>query len=54
MKNRFVSLWKRVFLITVSLFLITAGSAFAAGFALVEQSASGLGNAFSGGGCQCS
>jgi long-chain fatty acid transport protein len=49
MKNRFVSVWGSVFLIAVSLFLISTGSAFAAGFALIEQSVSGLGNAFSGG-----
>jgi long-chain fatty acid transport protein len=49
MKNRFVYVWGSVFLIAVSLLLIPAGSAFAAGFALIEQSVSGLGNAFSGG-----
>ena len=49
MKNKFVYFWRRIFLITISLFLISTGSAFAAGFGLVEQSVSGLGNAFSGG-----
>lgn len=38
-----------VFFITFSLFIFTNGSAFAAGFALIEQSVSGLGTAYSGG-----
>jgi len=48
-ENQFLSKWKGVLLIGVCIFLISAGSALGAGFALVEQSVSGLGNAFAGG-----
>ena len=49
MKHQFPSKWKGVLLIGVCIFFISAGSALGAGFALVEQSVSGLGNAFAGG-----
>ncbi|OGW47085.1 MAG: hypothetical protein A2Y66_06435 [Nitrospirae bacterium RBG_13_41_22] len=49
MKHQFLSKWKGVLLIGACIFLISAGSALGAGFALVEQSVSGLGNAFAGG-----
>ncbi|SHJ20772.1 long-chain fatty acid transport protein [Malonomonas rubra DSM 5091] len=44
-------MWKKCTapLIGLGLLLATAGSSFAAGFALIEQSVSGLGNAFAGG-----
>lgn len=35
--------------LSLVLFLITSGTVFAAGFAIIEQSVSGLGNAFAGG-----
>lgn len=49
MEHQFLSKWKRVLLIGACIFLISTGSALGAGFALVEQSVSGLGNAFAGG-----
>ncbi len=49
MKKGVLSSWRSALLISVILLLISAGSAFAAGFALIEQSMSGLGNAYSGG-----
>ena len=49
MEHQFLSKWKGVLLIGACIFLISAGSALGAGFALVEQSVSGLGNAFAGG-----
>jgi long-chain fatty acid transport protein len=49
MKKGFLSSWGKALLITLILVLVSAGSVFAAGFALVEQSMSGLGNAYSGG-----
>jgi len=48
-EHQFLSKWKGVLLIGACIFLISAGSALGAGFALVEQSVSGLGNAFAGG-----
>ena len=49
MKKGALSLWSSALLIAVILLFVSAGSAFAAGFALIEQSVSGLGNAFAGG-----
>lgn len=49
MEHQILSKWKGVLLIGACIFLISAGSALGAGFALVEQSVSGLGNAFAGG-----
>ena len=49
MKKGALSLWSSALLIAVILLFVSAGSAFAAGFALVEQSMSGLGNAYAGG-----
>ncbi|MFA6054262.1 MAG: outer membrane protein transport protein [Thermodesulfovibrionales bacterium] len=49
MKKGLLSSWGKVLLITLILVLVSAGSVFAAGFALIEQSMSGLGNAYSGG-----
>lgn len=39
----------RIGLLVLFLLFVTAGSSYAAGFALIEQSASGMGNAFAGG-----
>ncbi len=49
MKKGFLSSWGKALLLTFILVLVSAGSVFAAGFALIEQSVSGLGNAYSGG-----
>jgi long-chain fatty acid transport protein len=55
MKKGLLSSWRKALLISLILILIlililvSAGSVFAAGFALIEQSMSGLGNAYSGG-----
>ena len=49
MKKGLLSSWGKALLITLILVLVSAGSVFAAGFALIEQSMSGLGNAYSGG-----
>jgi long-chain fatty acid transport protein len=49
MEHRFLSKWKEVLFIVVCIFFISVGSAMGAGFALVEQSVGGLGNAFAGG-----
>jgi long-chain fatty acid transport protein len=49
MKKRRLCYRMNVVLMTVCISLIAAGSAFSAGFALIEQSVSGLGNAYAGG-----
>ena len=49
MKNRRLCKRMYVLLMAVCISLIAAGSAFGAGFALVEQNVSGLGNAYAGG-----
>lgn len=49
MKNRCLSKWRGVVLIAACLLLFSAGSASGAGFALIEQGVSGLGNAYAGG-----
>jgi long-chain fatty acid transport protein len=48
-KNQRISSRISVVLMVFCISLIVAGSAFGAGFALIEQSVSGLGNAYSGG-----
>jgi len=49
MKKGLLYSWGKALLITLILVLVSAGSVFASGFALIEQSMSGLGNAYSGG-----
>lgn len=49
MKNLFNFSLKTVVLTTVFILSVTCGSALGAGFALIEQSVSGLGNAYAGG-----
>lgn len=49
MKSTLICKWKRVLLFVLSIVLVSAGTASGAGFALVEQGVSGLGNAFAGG-----
>jgi long-chain fatty acid transport protein len=48
-KNQRLGCRMYVVLMVFCIFLMVSGSAFGAGFALVEQSVSGLGNAYSGG-----
>ena len=49
MKNQSLCKWMGVLFFIVCISFMSAGSAFGAGFALVEQSISGLGNAYAGG-----
>ena len=49
MKNRFQSNWQGIFFIVACIFFVSSAPAFGAGFGLIEQSVSGLGNAFAGG-----
>ncbi|OGW37213.1 MAG: hypothetical protein A2Y97_11600 [Nitrospirae bacterium RBG_13_39_12] len=49
MKKFSIFMFRGVILVPLFIFLITPGSAHGAGFALIEQSVSGLGNAFAGG-----
>jgi long-chain fatty acid transport protein len=49
MKSQWLHGWKGVFLFVLSTVFIFTESALGAGFALTEQSVSGLGNAFAGG-----
>ncbi len=49
MKNQFLSKWIGVLFIVVCMVFIFTSSVFGAGFALIEQSVSGLGNAYAGG-----
>lgn len=49
MKSRILSYWRVVFFAVVCMSLMFSGSAFSAGFALVEQGVKGLGNAYAGG-----
>jgi len=49
MKNQLLHRWNTVLLIVLCGVLTATGSALGAGFALVEQSVTGLGNAFAGG-----
>lgn len=47
--KRFFGEAAKTFILTVFLFLFSAGQALAAGFALIEQGVAGLGNAYAGG-----
>ncbi len=49
MKGQLPCRWKGVLLFVLCIVFISTGSALGAGFALVEQSVAGLGNAFAGG-----
>ncbi len=49
MKIRILFRWKVVLFIALCMSLMFSGSAFCAGFALIEQGVSGLGNAYAGG-----
>lgn len=49
MRERLLCRWRTVLIFGVCIFFFSIGSAFGSGFALIEQSASGLGNAFAGG-----
>jgi long-chain fatty acid transport protein len=49
MKHHFSSSSTAVFLLAACMIFLASGSAMGAGFALIEQSASGLGNAYAGG-----
>ena len=49
MKSHLICRWRGALLFAVCLVLILSGSAMGAGFALIEQSVGGLGNAFAGG-----
>jgi long-chain fatty acid transport protein len=49
MRKSIVCKRSAVFIFWVLILLFSAGSAFGSGFALIEQSASGIGNAFAGG-----
>lgn len=49
MENLCLSKWRGVVLIAACIFFISAGSASGAGFALIENGISGLGNAYAGG-----
>lgn len=49
MEHRFCRTCEKVALILVFILFIASGSAMGAGFALIEQSVSGLGNAYAGG-----
>ncbi len=49
MKSQLLCRWKGALLFVLCVVFISTGSALAAGFALIEQSVSGLGNAFAGG-----
>lgn len=49
MKGQLLRRWKGVLLFVLCIVFVSTGSAFGAGFGLVEQSVAGLGNAFAGG-----
>lgn len=49
MKKGYVVAFSSIFLAVVTIIFFSTGSAFGAGFSLIEQSMSGLGNAYSGG-----
>ena len=49
MKSQLLCRWKGALLFVLCVVFISTGSALGAGFALIEQSVSGLGNAFAGG-----
>jgi long-chain fatty acid transport protein len=49
MERSFSGQWESALFITACIVLISAGSAFGAGFALIEQGVGGLGNAYAGG-----
>jgi len=49
MKGQLLCRWKGVSLFVLCIVFISTGSALGAGFALIEQSGTGLGNAFAGG-----
>jgi len=49
MKNRFQGNWQGIVFIVACIFFASSAPAFGAGFGLIEQSVSGLGNAFAGG-----
>ena len=49
MKTQILSQCKGIIFIVVCISLLSVGSAFGAGFALIEQGVSGLGNAYAGG-----
>jgi len=49
MGEKFFNQWMSALFLAFCVLIISAGAAFGAGFALVEQSVSGLGNAYAGG-----
>jgi len=49
MKKQTLCIWRSVLIIAACIFFISAGDAFGSGFALIEDSISGLGNAYAGG-----
>jgi long-chain fatty acid transport protein len=49
MKNQSLYKWRCVLFFILCISFVSAGSAFGAGYALIEQSVSGLGNAYAGG-----